>query len=113
MKIIEVSAIITGVRSKIDRSLGVSLTTPELTTEERAEFMNLQGVNLKATFTPTDEVDAPKMKIDKDLSRKPQSVRIRNVLYLVWKQFGEKGDFNQYYHDQTEKIIEYLKGKLE
>ena len=50
MKAIKTSVIITGVRSKVDRSLGITLSTPELSTEERSEFMNLQGVNCKALF---------------------------------------------------------------
>ena len=45
MKTIQTHAIITGVRSKVDRSLGLTIATPELTTNERSLFMEYQGIN--------------------------------------------------------------------
>ena len=113
MKTISTSAIITGVRSKVDRSLGVSLTTPELTTEERTEFMNLQGVNLKVLFEPTDSTPAEIYKVEKEINQKTQGQRIRAVLFILWKQEGNKGDFEDYYKDKTEQYIGFLKEKIE
>lgn len=113
MKVIKTDAIINGIRSKVDRSLGITLSTPELTTEERAEFMNLQGVNLHVLFEPADSVPAEVYEVKKELNQKTQGQRIRAVLFILWKQEGEPGEFEDYYRNKTEQYIEFLKGKIE
>jgi len=112
MKSIQTNAIITGVRSKVDGSLGISFGTPELTPEEKAEFMRLQGINLIALFTPMDQPEAPKYVIDTELDQKTPSQRLRNTLFVLWKQTGEKGEFETYYNNNMEKFIDLVKQKL-
>lgn len=113
MKSVEVNIIITGIRSKVDGSLGLSLTTPELTPEEKAEFMRLQGVNLIALFTPLDEKDAPRYVVDKEIETKTPSERLRNSLYVLWEQEGSRGEFDEFYKKSMEKFIEIVKERLE
>ena len=112
MKAITTAGIIEGLRSRKDRSLGLSITTPELTSEEKAMFMELQGCNLQILFNPLDENNAPEHKVEKDLNTKSPSVRLRNVLFIIWKQGQQAEDFETYYKHQMEKIIEHLKGKI-
>ena len=113
MKKIQTNAIITGVRSKVDGSLGVSFTTPELSPEEKAEFMRLQGMNLIALFTPLDEPNAPEYIVDKEIETKTPSNRLRNVLFVLWTQEGSKGEFDEFYKKYIEKFINAIKEKLE
>ena len=113
MKAIKTRIIITGVRSKVDHSLGLTLSTPELSTEERAEFMNLQGINCQALFEPTDTKPTEVYEVKKEIGQKTQGQRIRAVLFVLWKQENSKEDFEVYYKKQTDKIIDYLKGKIE
>ena len=112
MKTLKVNTIITGIRSKVDRSLGLTLSTPKLSTEERAEFMNLQGISCMATFQPLEE-KVESLEIKGEVSTKTQSQRIRAVLFLLWRQAGEKEDFEDFYRNKTEQIIEHLKSKLD
>jgi len=113
MKSIETHAIITGVRSKVDGSLGVSFSTPELASSEKALFMELQGLNLLMTITPTEEENIEVEKINKDVNTKTQSQRLRAVIFIYWKQLGEKETFEEFYRTTTEKLIDFIKGKLE
>ena len=113
MKAIEVNIILTGIRAKVDGSLGLSVSTPELTPEEKAEFMRLQGVNVIALFTPLDDIAAPKYKVDKEIETKTPSNRLRNTLYVLWEQEGSKGDFDEFYKRYMEKFIDLIKEKLE
>lgn len=104
-------AIIEGIRARKDRSLGLTITTPELSPTEKAMFMELQGINTNLWIEPLDE-QVEEYTVDKDLEQKSQSERMRAVLYLLWKQ-DEKGlTFPDFYRQQTEKIIEYLKTKI-
>lgn len=104
--------IVTGIRSKVDGSLGITASTPELTPEEKAEFMRLQNLVLMCSFTPTDYKEAPEYKISKEIDQKTPSQRLRNVLYVLWEQEGSKGDFDTFYKEQLNKIIEHYKSKL-
>lgn len=113
MKAINTEAVITSIRSRRDKSLGLSMETPELTSSEKAEFMNLQGINLDVFFNPKDEPGAPELKIDKEVSTKTQSQRLRAVLFVLWKQEGEKDKFEDFYRDRMEKFIDWIKEKLD
>jgi hypothetical protein len=112
MKAINTNLIITGIRSKVDGSLGLSATTPELSPEERAEFMRLQNLNLNCLLSPLDYKSAPEYKIDKDINQKTPAQRLRNTLYILWEQDGSKDDFEVYYRNQMEKLIEHFKSKI-
>jgi hypothetical protein len=112
MKAIKVNVVISGVRSKVDRSLGLTLSTPELTTEERAEFMNLQGINCEALFNPLEEkVDL--IEVKGETETRTQSQRLRAVLFLIWKGEGEKTTFEEFYRSKMEAIIEHYKDKID
>lgn len=113
MKTIQVNAVITGIRSRVDRSLGLSLSTPELSTQEKALFMELQGLNIDLTITPKEEVNLEVEKIDKEINTKTSSQRLRAVTFLYWKQLGEKETFEEFYRQHMEKLIDFIKGKLD
>lgn len=44
---------------------------------------------------------------------KTQSQKIRALLYLLWEAEGKHGDQEAYYHEKTEKYIDFLKRKLD
>ena len=112
-KQIELNIVISSVRSKVDRSLSITLSTPELYPNEMAEIMNLQGVNLISLFTPLDEKDAPKYIVNRDIETKTPSNRLRNTLYVLWEQEGGKGEFDEFYKRYMEKFIDLVKDKLQ
>ena len=111
MKTIKTNAIISSFRGLSDGSLSLTVHTPELESFQKAEFMNLQNINLEATFQPLD-LKVPELKIDKDMDRKSQSERMRAVIFILWKQGGEQGEFYDFYQKKTEKIINYLKDQI-
>jgi hypothetical protein len=112
MKSIHTQAIITGIRSKVDKSLGLSVNTPELSSDEKAMFMELQGLNVELLITPKDEAKVEEYKVEKDLNSKPPSVRLRAVLFVFWEQYGKVGMFDDFYRAQMEKFIDSIKEKL-
>jgi len=112
MKTLKTNAVITGIRSKVDRSLGLTVATPELTSKEKAEVMNLQGVNVNMTIEPLDDTPTEIYQVDKEVGTKSQGQRIRAIIFILWKQGGEEGDFETYYRDKTNQYIYFLKGKI-
>lgn len=110
-KAIETSLIIQRFSSRVDGSLSFSAVTPELTSEEKVAFMNLQNLNLKGMFYPDGVKDAPLVKVDKDIEQKTHSQRLRNVMFKCWEQ--EKNiEFEEYYRQQMERLIDLYKSKL-
>lgn len=113
MKSIQTQAIIEGIRAKKDKSLGLTVSTPELTVEEKALFMELQGLNVSMLITPSDEPTVEDYQIDADLEQKSQSQRMRSVLFILWKQNPKGKEFSDFYKEQMEKLIEFLKSKID
>lgn len=113
MKAIQTPIIITSIRSRKDGSLGFTCETPEYTPNERVTLMELQGVNVKAVFTPSDEPKEETITVNTDIQNKSQSQRIRAVLFRLWQQSGQTQSFEVYYNEKTEKYIEHLKSFLE
>lgn len=113
MKAIQSDIIITGIRAKVDGSIGFNATTPELSPDEKVAFMSLQGVNLKMLVVPIDEPNAPQVKVDKELNQKTSGQRLRGVLYVLWEQGNKDTEFEVFYKTQMEKFINLVKDKLE
>lgn len=113
MKQIQTPAIIEGIRARKDRSLGLTITTPELSTQEKAIFMELQGINLNLLITPTDEPTPEQYKVDREMNQKTPSQRMRAILFILYKQDSKDMDFQTFYEAQMEKLIVYLKSKIE
>lgn len=112
MKAITTQAVIEGIRARKDRSLGLTVSTPELSSQEKALFMDLQGVPIQLLIEPVDE-SVEQVEIERDVEEKSQSQRMRSVLFILWKQDKEgMDDFQTYYRVKMEKLIIFLKGKI-
>jgi hypothetical protein len=60
---------------------------------------------------PEDIVDLP--KIEQPVKKKSKSLQLRNVLYRLWEQ-GLKGlEFEDFYNETMDKLINHYKNKLE
>ncbi len=112
MKSINGQGIITSIRAKKDGSLGLSISTPELHTNEKVAFMELQGIILKMFLVPLDYTKLANLVIDKEAGEKSPSQRLRAAMYVYWKEMGFDGDFNIWYKKQVDKIIEGYLNKI-
>ena len=113
MKSIKTQAIITGVRAKVDKSLGLTISTPELSIPQKALFMEFQGINSEILITPLDEKSEGVEKINKEIETKSLSQRLRAVLFILWKQKTDQGEFEDFYKMKMEKLIEHFKSQIE
>jgi hypothetical protein len=113
MKAISTTAIITRLSSRVDRSIGVSFTTPELSSDEKSLFFELQGINSRIEIAPLDSEPTETVKIDKDLETKTPGQRLRSVLFILWRRQGQKEAFEEFYRLNMERLIEAVKAKLE
>lgn len=112
-ELIQVPAQVMGMNPRADRSWKLQFETRELSGEEvKLLADNFQGEGW-LMFKPNGDValeDIPKERADSGV--KSQSQRLREVIYILWKQKGEKGDFETYYRVSLERLIEYIKEQL-
>ncbi len=106
-------AILNSISYTKDGGVRLGILTNELSTEDKmvlAEFYGKFGfVLFKSNEFSTEDIPTEEAE---DASKTP-SKRLRAVLFVLWKQLGQKGDFEQYYRTQIEKIIDHLKAKLD
>ena len=111
---IQLPAYLLGFNSKSDGSAGIRFGTQELSEEQFGllkKHLNEFGYLLFKDSYIKDE-DIPKEEPIEDDQKSP-SKRLKATLFVLWKQTGEKGDFNEYYRKQMEVFINVVKDKLE
>lgn len=78
------------------------------------EMIDLSGV---LYFSEKDQLTKEeKLMIDEiemEVEGKTKSERLRNVLYILWKQQGENGIFDMFYSTYMENLISKVKLKLD
>ena len=113
---VKLPAILNKAETRIDRSVKLVFETRELGGNDMAILFGLAHQEGWLLFSPNDDLtqaDVPDEKPDAMMQTKTQAQRLRNIIFLLWKQGGEKGAFDDYYKVTTERIIEQLKDKLE
>ncbi len=113
------NAQVEGIQSRKDSTLKITLGTQEL--KEGSKVFELQnrlctvGISPNEDLTPEDIklLQESKLNIDDVPNSKSQSQRLRNVLFILWQQ-GNGGyeDFNLFYQNRMDKLINSVKSKL-
>lgn len=113
MKAITCPVIIGSVSTRADNSVGIRLSTPELKPEEKTAFFELQGHQLKMLLQPDSMAEVELKEVKGQFDQKTPGQRLRACLFILWKQSGEQGDYDDFYRRNMEKLIEYVKSKLQ
>lgn len=110
--------IVTQIRSKVDGSISVAIETQELSPSKAGELFSLRGKVGMMYLSPKEVVSQKEMdqvdEINADMPQgKTPSSRMRNVLFILWKQDPEGyKDFALYYQNRMERFIEELKNNI-
>ena len=111
--ILKKPAQLTGVVRKVsDKTMNIRFNTCEATSEELAiwdEFAGFTG-HLAFSLDSIQEEDIPIE--DTEFQTKTPSQRFRGVCFRIWEQEGSKGNFNDFYNTEMEKLINHYKNKL-
>lgn len=117
MKIL--GATIDSLRSRKDRTWSITLGTQELTPDQAADIMQLNGklcfVGFKVDpFTNQEQDIIESLEGSPDLNTKSLSERLRNILYVWWTQKPQGfKEFKDFYEHYMTKYIDNIKIKLE
>lgn len=114
-QLLQLPAQVIDIRPRADKSVKISFESRELTGDEAALlFDSFQGEGWlvyapNSTGVALDEVPTGSA----ESGTKSQSKRLRDVIFVYWKQKGGNGDFETFYRVTLEKLIDYMKSKLE
>lgn len=107
------SAIVEKLSTLKDGSITITIHTQEMSPAKSAELFELRG-KLSAVYISPAEITSKELAlvdtVEPDLPGKSPSRRMRNVLYILWKQDHEGfSEFPPYYESQMNKYIESMK----
>lgn len=99
-----------------DRCGTVKFTSARELTKDERELLLEAGVNDQLGWV----MWAPNQFQTGDLPSEPATddnktpaKRLRDVLFVLWKQEGSRGDFEVFYRERMEKLIDFIKAKLD
>jgi len=111
--------VLDGYSRRKDRTVSLRFITQEKSSSEIMQIDSMTDQFGILYFRGQEDMNHEEIKeldsIDLDLYDEPksQSKRLRNVLYIIWKQEGELGDFKKYYKQKTEEVIQHFKDKID
>lgn len=111
-KAISCQVILSRASTRVDGSLGLSFSTPELKPEEKTVFFELMNQSMEMVLKPVDSEPTLTKEVKGQFDTKTPSQRLRAVLFVLWKQAIDDGDFDGFYKKQMEIIINRYKDKL-
>ncbi len=111
----QVPSTITKITTMADKSLRLQVDTQELSQADKAMVFGLHDVLgvfvfSEADITEADLIDLPEVIVEKN--EKTPSQRLRDRLYVVYKQTINKSDFDGWYKREMNKIGEHYLNKL-
>ena len=114
-----IPAILISFRSLKDKTIKIEFETNELTPEQIMGLaQNSQAFGYLAfkqdKFKTEQLMIIDELKADYEDKSKTPSKRLRDVLFVAWKQTDEGySDFEDYYRFKLDKFINHIKSKLD
>lgn len=119
-KVTVFAATVENVTTRRDKTLKITIGTQELPTDKMAALFGMQNnigyVAIKAEDfgrAELEALEAAKAEVADGDTTKTASRRLRNVLYLLWKQDPEGFETSEFYYaSRMEQLITQIKNKL-
>lgn len=112
-ELVQVPAQVVDFKPKADRSWKIVFNTRELKGEEVAMLADsFQGEGW-LVYSPNRELTAADVPTEQaEVGVKTPAKRLRDKVYVLWKELGGKGDFNIYWSAYVQKRIDDIDAKL-
>lgn len=115
MKII-LAGVIENISTRMDNTVKVTFGIQEMDSSNMGQLFELRNKFVKCLFSDSQITDPEAAAIDSaslvGSKKRSQSQRLRAVLFRVFEQTGYQIDFDGWYQNELEKIIEHYKAKL-
>ena len=109
-----IGAILTSVSMTHDRGLRLGFATNEMTAPEKQAAMEMHDDFGYLIFKP-NQIDVKDIPVeDCEDKNKTPSKRLRGVLFKLFiQEGGQKKDFEPWYRDRMERLIDQIKARLD
>ena len=107
---------IEGIGTLKDGGLSIRLHSQELSANDTLTLLGFKNSFGYMLFQEQEFKDDEELKLEairKDTQGKSPSQRMRAVIFKLWEQGGRQGNFDTYYGEVSERIINQLKDKLD
>ena len=112
MKPFQAQASISGLKTMMDGTVRLTVDCQELPPSDAAVLHGALRSIGWFLYQEQEFTEIPDLPGIKSKSKKSQSKRLRDVLYLLWQQDGTGTD-EEYYQSMMEKIIQFYREKIE
>jgi len=115
MKQYIVPATMSSVSTLKDKTLKVTFHCQEMEAEQAAECIRLNQTFGWLVFASEKAEDyfVPDAPPPEFKTSKTPAQRLRAVVFIYWQQLGGEGDFEVFYREKMEMMINLVKGKLD
>lgn len=115
-KLFQAPSVIEKVQTLVDGGVKLSVTTQELAESEMTQLFKLKGkagwfLFKDQAIKEQETKDLPEIEPEFKGEKSP-SQRLRNIIYVYWKQQGAKGDKDAFYKRQMNRQIEKVRELL-
>lgn len=112
---VKVTATLEKASTMKDRSIRLTFETQELPADKCGDLFNMRNMLGWLIFAPStvESIEVPSEPPSEFRNDKTPSKRLRDHIFIWWKQSGAKGDSESFYREKMEKIIASVKEKLE
>jgi len=113
MKAFQAAAILSSISFTKDNGLRIGFITQELSNDEKIKVQEYYQKFGWLLFQHNEfqDSDIPKVKAEKQ--SKTPGQRLRDVIFVYFKQINNNEDFETFYRNQMDKIIDFMKKKLD
>jgi hypothetical protein len=116
MKGILLACIIDKITTLKDKSVKITIDTQELSPQNAGEIFTLMNTLATVYISPSEVTSREMAQVDAiepEMPGKSPSQRMRNVMFILWKQDNEGyREFDMYYLKKMEDIINELKNNI-
>ena len=112
---VKIGATLDSISTRKDKSLKIIFESQEIGAEQAANLFNLRDQFGWVIFAPSglQEIEIPNEPPPEFANQKSYSQRVRGALYRLWEQKGKHGDSESFYREHMEKILNWIKDRLE
>lgn len=116
MKGVLIAAIVDKITTLKDRSIKITLDTQEMKASNAGELFTLMNSLVTVYISPSEITSREMAQVDSiepEMPGKSPSQRMRNVLFILWKQDNQGfKEFDSFYKERMETYIQELKNNI-
>ena len=117
MKLI-LNGVLETISTRQDGTIKFTIGTQEIGSDDAGRLFTFRGKYLKCLISDTNITAVEESIIDEEIVKdgkkiKSQAQRLRAVLYRLWEQEKSNLEFDAFYKERTDLIIEQIKNRLE